>query len=861
MKKITSLLFGGLCLILWSGCGREEYPAGHELVVSWKVISNTFADQPGVKAQFTLENKSKFTLSESNWALFYNQTPREVRKTEGNVRIIRISGDWYKMVPDTGFILKPGEKAEIVYEADYWLIKESDAPLGPYFVFYGKEGDEKAIVAASDYTIEPFTEPEQINRHRNDGEPVPTPEWQYGQNLKMSDVPAGELPVVIPTPVSAKVTGETITFESAPKILFEKGLEQEAGYVAALTGKIAGTGITPTEATEPEKQSIYLGIRPLTVNGTSREAYRLEVRKNQSIVITGSDPSGVFYGIQSLLALAPPEIHSGSQSAPVFPVMVIEDAPRFQYRGLHIDVARNFQNKETLKKMISIMAFYKLNTLQLYLSEDEAWRLAIEGLPELTEVASRRGHTSKEGIDMLHPSYGSGPFPDAEGSTGSGFYSREEFKEILRYAHQHHVRILPTINFPGHSRAAIRAMEARYQKFMKEGNVEKAEEFRLIDPEDQSIYNSAQNYDDNVVCVARESVYKFYSTVVGDIAEMYAEAGVPLEIFHTGGDEVPEGVWTASPLCSKLMETMPEIGDPKNLQSYFLKRAREILAAKNLKAGGWEEVALLKNAEGKYIPNPAFAGGEVIPWAWNNLGEWANLSYRLANAGYPVVMCDVSNFYFDFAYSKDPKEPGLYWGGFCDVRNAWQFAPYNSFVTNLRSSMGREINPDTEYAGLERLKPEARKNITGLQAQLWAETIRGPQMLEYLALPKLIGLAETAWGKARPWEGETNSTRRKQLMDEGWNQFANVLGKRELPRLSALYGGFNYRIPPPGALLQEGLFHANVGYPGLKIRYTTDGSEPSAQSTLYDGPVKVSGEIRMKAFDAAGKGSRTVVVK
>ena len=858
MKKISAVLFLGTFFMLLTRCTNDNYPSGDQLAVSWKVISNELADQPAVRSVFTLQNNSSFTLNGSNWALFYNQTPREVIGMEGNAQITRLSGDWYKMVPTEGFILKPGDKTEIVVESEAWLIKESDAPLGPYFVFYGKDGGEKAIVAASDYTIEPFTTPEQINRHRNDAEPIPTPEVTYRKNLQLTDLPAGSLPALIPTPVSAKFSGKMAVFSTVPEVIYTKGLEQEAAFIAAMVGKLAGSAVAPKEAEEPRGNAIFLGLKPMTVNGVSGEAYRLEIREDPSVVIYGSDPAGVFYGMMSLMALVPGGM-GGAESG--LPAGIIEDAPRLPLRSLHIDVSRNFQSKETLRKMIDIMAFYKLNTMQLYLAEDEGWRIAIEELPELTEVASRRGHTTKDGVDMLHPSYGSGPFPDAEGSTGSGFYTREEFKEILQYAHQHHIRILPTINFPGHSRGAIRAMEARYQKFMKEGNTEKAEEFRLIDPEDQSKYNSAQNYDDNVVCVARESVYKFYSTVVDDIVEMYAEAGVPLEIFHTGGDEVPEGVWTASPMCDQLLETMPEIGDPKNLQSYFLKRAREILTARNLKTGGWEEVALLKNAEGQYVPNPAFAGGDVIPWAWNNLGPWANLSYRLANAGYPVVMCDVSNFYFDFAYSKDPKEPGLYWGGFSDVRSAWQFAPYNSFVTNLKSSMGREIVPETEYAGLERLKPEARKNIMGLQAQLWAEAIRGPKMLEYIALPKLIGFAETAWGKARPWESEANPARRKQMMDEGWNQFANVLGKRELPRLSGLFGGFNYRIPPPGAILEEGMLKANVEYPGLKIRYTTDGSEPVAQSPLYTEPVQAGGEVRLKAFDAAGKSSRMIMVK
>lgn len=857
MNKKSLLLFLGGIILLFPRCGDKPLPTGDQLEVRWKVISNTYDSQPGVKAMFTLVNNSTFTLTATNWALFYNQVPREIRATEGNAQVTRLSGDWYKLAPREGFILKPGEKCEIIYEAEVWLIKESDAPLGPYFVFYGKDGSEQAVTAVTHYAIEPFTQPEQINRHLNDAEPIPTPEVNYRRNLSLTSLPAEALPALIPTPVTTKLTGQKAVFSDVPQVLYMKGLEQEAAYLAALVGHLAGQVVAPQEATAPKANAIFLGLKPMSINGVSAEAYQLEIRKDPSIVLYGSDPAGVFYGIMSLMALVPGDM-SNAQSG--LPVATISDAPRFPLRSLHIDVARNFQNKETLKKMIDLMAFYKLNTMELYLAEDEGWRVAIEELPELTEVGSRRGHTTKEGIDMLHPAYGSGPFADAEGSTGSGFYSRDDFKEILRHAHQRHIRIIPTINFPGHSRAAIRSMEARYQKFMKEGNQEKAEEFRLIDPEDQSVYNSAQAYNDNVVCVARESVYKFYETVIDDLIEMYAEAEVPLEIFHTGGDEVPEGVWTQSPLCRKLLESMPEVGDPKNLQSYFLKRALEILSARNLKAGGWEEVALLKNEEGQYVPNPAFAGKGVIPWAWNNLGQWANLSYRLANAGYPVVMCDVSNFYMDFAYSKDPQEPGLYWGGFCSARNTWQFAPYNSFVTNLRGAMGQEIDPETAYAGLERLKPESRKNILGMQAQLWAETIRGPKMLEYYALPKLIGFAETAWGKERPWESEPNAARRKQLMDEGWNRFANMLGQRELPRLSTLFGGFNYRVPPPGAVIEEGMLKANTEYPGLMVRYTTDGSEPTQESPLYGEPVQVSGEVRLKAFDVAGRGSRMVLV-
>jgi len=851
MKKISFLVFSFMMMLLLTRCS-QPIPTGDQIKVTWK---GTVTDAPGYSARFVLENNSKTTLNGKNWTLFYNQFPRDIKECTGNVAISRISGDWHKLSPTEGFILKPGQTIELQIHANWPWIKESDAPLGPYFVFYDKSGAEKAVVACTAYTIEPFDQPEPAGAGEESF--FPTAASRYRENLKVKDIDISRLPPLVPTPVSFKSSGKPVIFESAPEILYQKGLEFEAGYIAAVVGQIAQTTVTPGEADGPQPNSIFLGIRPATIKGVSKEAYKLEIKGNRSVVINGTDAAGVFYGIQSLMALAP---SPGGESQALLEA-VVEDAPRFPYRGFHLDVARNFLTKESVKKLIDLLAFYKINYLMFYLSEDEGWRIAIQELPELTEVGSKRGHTTKDGTDVLHPSYGSGPLADAPGNWGTGFYTRDDYKEILKYAHQRHVNVIPTINLPGHSRAAIRAMEARYKKFIKEGNEEKANEFRLIDPDDQSVYNSAQGYNDNVVCVARESVYKFYETVIDDIIEMHTEAGVPLEFFHTGGDEVPNGVWTESPLCKKLMETLPEFKDPKNLQSYFLRRVVETLSGKNLKIGGWEEVAMIKTEEGKLVPNPEFVGKQVYPWAWNNQGEWANLSYRLANAGYPVVMCDVSKFYFDLAYNKDPKEPGLYWGGFCDTKDAWQFAPYNSLMTNLKTSQGTPIDPEKQFDGLERLKPEARKNIIGLQSQLWGETIKGPQMAEYYILPKLLAFAETAWGHARPWENESNSAKMAKGMEEGWNLFANQLGKRELPRLSGLFGGFTYRVPPPGAIVEDGVLKANVEYPGLKIRYTTDGSEPTGQSMIWKEPVPVSGEVRIKSFDAAGKGSLTVSIK
>lgn len=844
-----------MILSLFIGCTPDTTSTG-DINVSWELISNDYADRPQAMARFTIENNSRRTLNGNNWALYFNQMPRRPLSADNHVEIEFISGDWFVMKPLEQFKLAPGQMIEITTEHSDWIIKETDAPLGPYFVFYDRQGNEAEVVPVTNYTIHPL-KPEQGLRHKRDHLPIASAERNFEEYQMLSVTPKEDLLPFIPSPVSYKSTGKKVVFDKMVQIIYEEGLENEAKYITEILGRLTGQQPQMSTGNAPVAGSIFLGTGKLSVRGKTSEAYQLEIRPDQSIIIRGSDPAGVLYGLQSLVAMLPVEVFRGSSAEVVLDETVIEDAPRFPYRGLQIDVARNFQTTETLKRIIDILSFYKGNYLVVYLTEDEGWRLEIEGLPELTEVGGQRGHTTKE-ANALHPSYGSGPFPNAEGSYGSGYYTRQEFIDLLQYAKSRHVNVIPAVNFPGHSRAAIKAMEARYQKFMAAGDEQKANEYRLIDPEDTSEYLSAQWYTDNVVSVARESTYRFYEKVVDAIMDIYKDAGVELEFFHTGGDEVPEGSWTASPLSAELLKTLPDITDPKNLQAYFFRHIVEMLRNKNLKIGGWEEVALLKDEQGGYIANPEFAGKEVYPYVWNNQGTNTDLAYRMANAGYPVILCNVSNYYFDLAYNNDPREPGHYWAGFVNTRDAWQVAPYNMFYTTTRNAMGRPIDIEREYANLERLKPGARQNIYGVQAQIWSETIKGPGMLEYYLLPKLIGFAESAWSPERNWETIENRSRREEEMDKGWNRFANTLAQKELPRMAGIYGGFNYRVPAPGARIVNGMLEANTAYPGLTIRYTTDGSEPGRSSAVYREPVAAEGKVMLKAFDAAGKSSLTV---
>jgi hexosaminidase len=851
MRILKLHLLIGIQLFTILSCSLQKSSNTDNIFISWEVISNTSAEQPKSKCVFIIENKGKNEFV-GNWQLYFSQTPRKVFESPTNTHgiIEHLSGDWYRLVPQNTISIKPYEQIKIYYETEYWFIKESDAPSGLYFVFTDNRGEE-SISSVQNYTILPFNRPEQILRHKNDLTPLPTAEEAYKANKELKLVTKNNLLKVIPSPKFISVGENSAIFKDSLTIFYDNdNLLHEADYLKEQINNLLGWTVLLQEGIKSKSNSILLSINHSVER--SNEFYNLQIINRNFVTIQGNSRAGVFYGIQSLLALLPIDNILEKSSAIELPVIQIEDSPRFAYRGVHVDVVRNFMSKETILKTIDILAFYKINTLHLHLTDDEGWRLEIKTLPELTQVGGQRAHVPKD-ANALHPAYGSGAHKYG------GFYTRKEYVEILQYAHKKHIKVIPEINMPGHARAAIKAMEARYSYFMEKGDTSLANEFRLIDPLDESEYLSAQFYSDNVVNVALESTYRFLEVVIDEIVEMHREAATPLEILHVGGDEVPIGAWIKSPAVNRLLMQNPNKLQPDNLHSYFTERALDIFQKHELRMGGWEEIALHNNND--HVVNPRFANGKVIPYVWNSLWGAQDLAYRLANRGYPVVMCHVTNFYFDLAYSNHPKEPGLYWGGFVNTKSAWLYNPFNIFQTLDKDNFGRHVDIDVEYINMERLNASAQKNILGLQAQLWSETIMNPEMLEYSLLPKLIGFAETAWGKERRWEKTLNINQHKKEVEEDWNIFANSLAQRELPRLSMLFGGFNYRIPTPGAIIENNVLHANLEFPGLKIRYTTDGSEPNEKSHLYEVPIEVNaGLVKIRSFDKAGKSSRTIEI-
>jgi hexosaminidase len=842
-----------ISLMLMSVGASSTAAAAHpvpEVEITWAVVDNFHDD--GFKFLLTLENVDAYLLPAEGWTLHFNFTRRiHTNQAPPTVRVTHVNGDFYRLEPTEAFEpLMPGERRVLQFTARAWAIKEIDAARG-FFFTAGPGVPPRPVTRV--FTA-PFVHDAQTNRQPRDRMPVPTPASSYAENAALSLLPGDQVDLILPTPRHLQRREGSWTLSPSTIIRYDAATREEARFLAAALEELTGHRPTLEQGGVREARAIVLKLD----SGTGgAEAYRLSVHPGTGAEIAGNDRAGVFYGIQSLLALLPPDV--GGLPVAV-PAVEVNDAPRFGYRGMHLDVSRNFQPPEAVRLLLDQMAFYKLNRLHFHLTDDEGWRLAIAGLPELTDIGGRRGHTWDE-RDHLIPSFGSGPFPTTE--RGSGHFSREEYIDLLRFATERHIEVIPEIDVPGHARAAIVAMEARYHRLNAEGREAEASAFRLHDPEDTSQYRSVQGWDDNVINVCIESTYRFMDHVIDDLVAMHAEAGAPLNMVHVGGDEVPAGVWEESPACRAVIASDPGIRGPRDLFDVFLRRVDDSLRERGLTLAGWEEVALTNpfySAGGKE-PNPEFVERGFVPFVWNAVWGWGaeDLGYKLANVGYPVVLSNASALYFDLAYDKHPEEAGLYWAGFVSTRTAWEFEPNDLFVSARTDLLG---NPLDEAAFADRARPtaEGRANILGIQGQLWSETLIESSRMEYMIFPRLLALAERAWAPEPEWAGIANRTARFARMDTEWNAFANRVGQREMPRMDRVRGGIGYRLPVPGAVIEDGILRANVSYPGVTLRYTTDGSTPTPDSPAYRGPVRVEGPISIRAFDTRGRGGRTVRV-
>ncbi|SFD69023.1 family 20 glycosylhydrolase [Massilia yuzhufengensis] len=809
----------------------DQPRGGPAIAIAWECLSNYTRDD-AFSARLVLRNDTAQAIA-PGWALCFNTCRKVLADTVSpGYTIAHLNGDLFCLAMPGGGPWLPGTSHTVEYEALHWAISITDAPLG----FYLLPGDGGPAVDLGDPEIAPFTRPEQRHRMRGDRLPTADAAWRFEQNAALALLPIEAVGRITPRPVSAHFDGRRCLLSRHAPLRYEGALWNEASLLASLLGPLPG--MVPGGTAD-------LVLELGAVEGMAgEEAYLLDIEPGR-VRIRGASPHGVFNAIQSLAQLLSPfgELPTG----------VVRDAPRFGYRGMMLDVARHFAGVNTVLRLLDCMASYKLNRFHFHLTDDEGWRLAIGALPELTGVGARRG-VAPDGSASLPPSYGSGA--DIDASAGSGCYTAADFITILRHAHARHIEVIPEFNMPGHARAAVSAMRERHRRLLAAGDPDGACAYLLHDPEDRSSYESVQLWHDNVICIALPSVDRFIDTVVGEVCMLYRAAGVPLRVIHTGGDEVPPGAWLGSPRCRALMEARG--WDVQQLHDDFIERCRAILARHGVAFAGWDETALVKQ-DGRMLPNPRFAGPDFHVYVWNT--AWGSgqedCAYRLANAGYQVVLSNAASLYFDLAYAKHPQEPGYYWAGFVETRSAFGFGPLDAGAQAAQDPMGRPV-----AATLQPPDAQGRGRIKGLQGQLWGENARSRARLDYLALPRLLGLAERAWAPDPGWQDIPEAGQRAARARDDWNEFANRLGQRELPRLDRARRPWDYRLPPPGAVVKDGWLHANVALPGLAVHYTVDGHAPSVSSPRIDAPVALpqAGRVKLATFDTRGRASRIVTL-
>lgn len=788
------------------------------IAVAWQMGQNNAAAN-NYSSRFVIKNVSKQPLG-ADWEFFFNQFSRSVTLPAGcPVEIKEVSTTYYRIKPNANYKpLAAGDSLVIDLVMGGSLVNKCYVPAGGHVVMGGDMAHPQEVAIS----CSPLDKPGQWRDHKA----YPDGNYMYSYNEAINGFGDG-------------YTGNDYDIFPAPKqVDIEDGFTQVGSLVTIKTGKFLQWGgyrrAKALLTSELQKRGVYASSGQSTVIellldkklSTNGEYYTLRVHDGK-ISIHGVTQAALMNGVKTLIAAL--DHSKGHRLQNCFVI----DWPDFGYRGVMLDIARNFVIKPAdFKRTIDLLAYYKINTIQFHFTDDEAWRLEIPGFPELTQVAARRGATLDENGYLAQIFDGNGN-PDDLSQCANGYYTRAEFIDLLKYARSRGVRVIPEIETPGHARAAIVAMKNRAK------NNPTAEQFRLWDDKNESVYTSAQSYHDNVLNVASDDVYRFIDRVVAELEKMYKEAGLKLEIVHLGGDEVPNNAWSKSPDVQALMQR-EGLKTQHEVSEYYVKRISELLAARKIRIEGWQEVALDHKPEFNTVVAPRVAGVN----AWSTVGSRSDVPYRLANDGYPVILSNVTNFYMDMAYSWHQNEQGLHWGGKVDEFDAWSALPANIYASARTAVDGTPINITT--AGDGKVGLEKPENIIGVQAQLWGETLRSFDEVQYMLLPKMMGVSERAWTAMPEWSKNLTDN---QAYNEARHQYNLKIGTRELPLLKGI--GYTFRVGPPGIKLVDGKLMINTQYPDELVTYTLDGSEPTVDSPRWTAPVPVKTQpqvIKAKAF-------------
>ncbi len=498
---------------------------------------------------------------------------------------------------------------------------------------------------------------------------------------------------IIPLPREMKLNQGS--FRITEETIFVIENEDQKEIVELLNSrfqKAAGLEMKVTEDS-PEKNSIRLKTDP----DLKAEAYRLEV-DDENILISASSASGYIYGLETLRQLLPKEIESQEKVKNVVwevPQIQIYDEPRFEWRGLMLDVSRHFFEKDYVLKVIDRLAFLKMNTLHLHLVDDQGWRIEIKKYPKLTEVGGFR-------VDQENLPWNSRPTPEkGQEATYGGFYTQEEIKEIVAYAQQRGINVVPEIEMPAQVMSAI----AAYPELSCGGN-------EIMVPSG-GVWPITTIY-----CPGKESTFQFLENVMLEVMELF-----PSKYIHVGGDEATKTNWETCPDCQKKIAE-EGLSGVEELQSYFIKRMEKFLSSHGRILIGWDEIL-----EGGLAP-----GATVMSWRGIQ-GGW-----EASKVGHDVVMSPGSHAYFDH-YQGNPDSEPLAFGGYTPLKKVYEFSPV-----------------------VDSMSVKQKEHVLGGQANLWSEYIPTDSHSEYMMFPRLIAMSEVLWTPEEKLDWEDFSERLPKLL-------------------------------------------------------------------------------------------------
>lgn len=510
---------------------------------------------------------------------------------------------------------------------------------------------------------------------------------------------------VVPMPLEINTTQQaSFLLKSGVTVYYPAGnekMQRNAEFLASYVK--AQTGIElQVQAGEGGKGGIVL---QLGLANDNPDAYQLKVDASQ-VVISSPSEAGVFYGIQTLRKAV--DVAEGSNVE--LPAVEINDQPRFGYRGMMLDVGRHFFSMDEIKTYIDMMALHNINRFHWHLSEDQGWRIEIKKYPKLTEIGSMRKETVI--------GHNSGKY---DGKPYGGFYTQEQAKEIVAYAAERYITVIPEIDLPGHMQAAL----AAYPELGCTGGP-------------YEVWTQ-WGVSDNVLCAGNDQTIQFIKDVLAEIVEIF-----PSEYIHVGGDECPKVKWSTCPKCQARIKALGLKSDNKHtkeerLQSYVIHEAEEFLNSKGRKMIGWDETL-----EGGLAPNAT-----VMSWR----GEAGGI--EAAKQHHDVVMTPNTYLYFDYYQSKDTETEPMAIGGYLPIERVYSYEPMP-----------------------KSLSPEEQKYIVGVQANLWTEYIPDFKQVQYMVLPRMAALSESQWCAPEKKNYEAFLQRVSRLVNiyakNGWNYATHI---------------------------------------------------------------------------------------